>query len=102
MRQIIRRTILILSFAVGVLPVVAFADNDKIWTGEGLLCASGNDNWSNGDNWQGGTAPTSGGVQIGAATFCGETCEPCACFASECSGGPRNGLSCSTTDDCDC
>lgn len=97
-----KRTITMLFVFAGVPSVAVFADTEKAWSGEGLLCASGNANWSNGNNWSGGTAPTANAVVIGAAAFCGDTCDFCNCAFGTCFGGPRDGLSCGTTEDCDC
>lgn len=70
-----------------------------------------NDRWSQVLNWgnAGGGAPTSGDVDLKADNVCDPlaTDPPCEVVESPlgiktCQGGPYDGLSCSTSSDCDC
>lgn len=85
---------------------------DVRWTGALQGCSSGSNDWSDGGNWVGcGTCPpTSGDVALWSGAVC-DPCEFCACLGVgcfpecityECSGGPNDGLSCETIEDCDC
>jgi hypothetical protein len=81
------------------------------WIGADRGCSSGSYAWSTADNWQdcNPCPPTSGDIDIRAANVC-DPCESCSCQITGCDpicegvcvGGPKNGLGCSTTLDCDC
>ncbi|NOT01892.1 MAG: hypothetical protein HOP29_14855 [Phycisphaerales bacterium] len=102
-------TIAILCLSAIGWPLVALGDAEKHWSGLGLDCGVGNAYWSNGNNWLGGSAPTSGPVVISAGVYCGSGCSACGCAMicyeeceERCAGGPNNGQACTTMEDCDC
>ena len=102
------------TIVVGALSSVATAEvGNPYWTGGDTTCSSGNQNWSDVDNWEDaeGASPNSGPVDLKAFRVC-DPCETIICATRGgcpppdpcqlyCWGGPHDGEECETQEECE-